>query len=87
MTIKKMIFGNTPSLAYGPGEVLHGFDSEAPEVSGDAYRSPRALALFEALNSTPHDDELVLGVLPDGRWALVGCEGEGHPFAIEDARN
>lgn len=83
MTIKKLIFSNTPALAYEPGEVLHGFNHEAPEVSGDAYQSPRSLALFAALNSTPDDDELVLGVLPDGRWALVGCECEGHPFALE----
>ena len=84
MTIKKMIFDNTPKLAYAPGEILYGFDPDAPEVSGGAYLSPRALALFEALNSTPDDHELVLGTLPDGRWALVGCDCEGHPFAIED---
>ena len=40
--IKTYEFGNTPSLAFEEGGVLHGFDYEAAEVSGDAYRSKRA---------------------------------------------
>lgn len=82
-TIQKYRFSNTPSLAYDPGEVLHGFNHEAPEVSGDAYQSTRALALFNAAGTTTDDEEMVLGVFPDGRWGLIGCEVEGHPFAVE----
>ena len=81
--IKTYEFGNAPSLAFEDGGVLHGFDYEAAEVSGDAYRSKRARALFKAAHSTPGDEEMTLGVLPGGRWALVGCECEGHPFAVE----
>ena len=81
--IKAYVFGNAPGLAFVEGGVLHGFDYEAAEVSGDAYRSKRALALFKAAHSAPGDEEMTLGVLPGGRWALVGCECEGHPFAVE----
>lgn len=81
--IKVMHFGNTPRLAYEPGGILFGFNQEAPEVSGDACQSDRAKALFDALNSKPEHYDLILGVLADGRWALVGCDCEGYPFAFE----
>ena len=81
--IKTYVFGNAPCLAFMEGGVLHGFDCETAEVSRDAYRSKRARALFKALHSTPDAEEMTLGVLPGGRWALVGCECEGLPFAVE----
>ena len=72
-----------PEAIFEPGEVLDGFADYALTV--DDYETDRARALFEALGASTEDEEYVLGVLPDGRWALVGLTVEGHKFAVEDA--
>ena len=82
-TVKKFIFSNCFVDPYAPGEVLEGFDPDRAEVSGDAYFSKRALALFKKVGTTPKDEEMVLGVLADGRWALIGPQVEGHSFVVE----
>ena len=61
--VKKFIFSNCSVDPYAPGEILEGFDPDGAEVSGEAYLSKRALALFKKLGTTPKDEEMVLGVL------------------------
>ena len=77
------VFANNPAGAVAEGCILAGFDATAAEVSGSAYQSQRALALFQALGTSPNDPEMVLGVLPDGRWALLGLMVTGHTCAVE----
>ena len=81
--IKTYVFGNAPCLAYEEGGVLHGFDHEAAEVSGGAYRSKRARALFKAAQSSPGGEETTLGGLPRAACECPHRPSEGHPFAVE----
>ncbi len=81
--VATFVFANTPSGALSEGCILAGFDSTTAEVSGSAYQSQRALALFQALGTTPNDPEMVLGKLPDSRWALLGLAVTGHTCAVE----
>lgn len=78
---------SNPESLFAEGSPLYGFDSSAlsgGEDEGD-YGTSRGRALFAALDSKPeYDDELILGRLPDGRWAIVGMSVEGHRFAVED---
>jgi hypothetical protein len=68
----------TPSADYEEGGELFGFNPD-----GDVdYSSDRARALYEHLGVS-RDSEYVLGSLPDGRWALVGLDLEGHRFVVE----
>jgi hypothetical protein len=79
--IATYLFGNTPEDAFDDGELLAGFDAEA--LSGDDDATDRAKALYAALDADPGDEEYRLGLLPDGRWALVGLLVADHDFAIE----
>jgi hypothetical protein len=73
---------HTPAADYEEGGALHGFNPDGPVD----YASDRARALYEALG-IPEEardaSEETLGTLPDGRWALVGLDVEGHQFAVE----
>ena len=51
--------------------------------SGDDYWTPRALALYAAMDASVDDYEYALCRLPDGRWALCGLTVEGHRYAVE----
>lgn len=79
-TIKVYTFSNSPSLAFEEGGPLSGYDADAVAVVPD---SERALALYTALEAQPNDCSYQLGVLADGRLALVGDTVEGHRFATE----
>jgi hypothetical protein len=81
--VTKYVFGNIPECAFSSGGLLERFDPDAAEVSGDAYFSKRAKALFKALSTSPKDEEMVMGTLPDGRWALMGLTISGYAFALE----
>ncbi len=79
MAIKTYTRTHTPAADYAEGGALHGFDRDG-EVD---HHSSRAKALYAALGALPDDEELVLGTLPDGRWALVGLDVAGHRFSVE----
>jgi hypothetical protein len=67
--------------------VLHGFKamgSFAALGGGLDGTSARAAALYKALGTKVADAEYTLGVLPDGRWALVGLPIEGQRYAVEE---
>lgn len=73
----------SPQADYADGAPLAGFDRDG---SVD-YASDRARSLYEALGvpeeARDADTEYTLGTLPDGRWALVGLDVEGHRYAVE----
>ncbi len=75
------VFGANPQEELTTG-ILAGFDREA--VSGDAYESERVQKLYEELFVHPEDTEFLLGVLPDGKFALLGYTLAGHRYAVED---
>ena len=77
------LFANAPADAFSPRGILAGFDGNATDVSGGAYQTNRAQALFKALGANPRDQKLVLGKLSDDRWALIGLAGIGHACAVE----
>lgn len=81
-TISLYTFGYVPQREFEDG-ALTGFDREALGTSD--YETPRAKALYAALEASTDDEEYTLGTLPDGRWALVGLTVTGHPFAVESA--
>ena len=81
--VTKYVFGPIPECAFSSGGILEGFDPDAAEIDRDAYLSKRAKALYKALSTSPKDEEMVLGTLPDGRWALVGLTISGSAFALE----
>ena len=76
-------FGATPSYEFDDlVGTLHGFDQEHRDVwEGDQARWS---ALYAALDTSEDDEETVPGVLPDGRYALIGLTVSDHPFAVED---
>lgn len=70
-------FGTTPSL------VLKDWDYESMDARD--YVTPRALALYEALEADPADEEYVLARhRSEDRWGLFGFTREGHAFAVEE---
>ncbi len=73
-----------PSALYDdPESPLYGFDVTA--VSGPDYDTPQAKALYDALGTGLDDEEMILGALPNGKWALVGLAVQGHIFAVGPA--
>ena len=83
MSINTYTRSAAPFADYADGGILNGFDRD-----GDVdYASDRARRLYEELGlpeeSRDADTEYTLGSLPDGRWALVGLDIEGHRFAVE----
>jgi hypothetical protein len=87
--IKVYKFGPTPDVEFEKGNILAGFNED--DLGMDDYKSARSLRLYKALGlSTKNpgmlDEEMVLGSLPGGRWALVGLTVDGHEFAVEVRR-
>jgi len=76
--IQLYVFGRDPQSVFEPGGYLAGFDPD-----GDTYPGRRANELFTALKTDADNDEVGLGTLPDGRWAIVGKIAEGELFAAE----
>lgn len=79
-TVDAYVFGGDPEEEFESG-LLTGFDRDA--LSGHDYESVRAKQLYSRLEASMEDDEYTLGVLPDGRWALVGITESGYKFAVE----
>jgi hypothetical protein len=82
-------FGPTPDVEFEKGNILAGFNED--DLGMDDYKSARSLRLYKALglpidNPELLDDDMVLGTLPGGRWALVGLTVDGHEFAVEERR-
>jgi hypothetical protein len=73
--IRIMTFSSMPELA------VEGWDPNA--VVGDAYSTPRARRLYDALGVSPDDEEYCLAQHTDGRWALIGLTVTGHRYAEE----
>lgn len=73
----------THVLGVHPNEAFEGWDPN--KCHGRDYESQRAIALFEAIEANPDDDEYVLCKAQDGsgRWALFGLCVTGHPYAVE----
>lgn len=76
-TIEIKTFSTMPELA------MEGWDPNA--CSAPDYETPRAAALYEALDVSLRDDEYALARHTDGRWGLFGLTVEGHRFAVEVA--
>jgi hypothetical protein len=75
-------FGPNPEVAFEKGHRLAGFDDEGLGM-GD-YSSARAARLYKALGTANDDEEMVLGTLPGGRWAMIGLTVDGHEYAVEE---
>lgn len=74
-------FDSRPELVFE----LDGLLFAAEDLSGaGVYESKRADRLYEALGVSSDDLEYSLLECPDGRWALVGMQVEGHSFAVEE---
>jgi hypothetical protein len=79
-------FGEDRTAPYLPGGPLHivAWNSKY-NPKGEDYESDRAVELYKALGVKPGGCEWVLGLLPDGRWCLVGCDYVGAKFAVENS--
>lgn len=82
MTATVHTYSGDPDRLFERGGPLEGFHSVMSE--GD-YATDRASALYAALDVIPEtDEEFVLGLLPDDRWALVGMDLESDRYAVEE---
>ncbi len=77
-----IVTGRTVALRpFDPGETLAGFDPLA--VSAADQQSARASRLIAMLGIEPHDPNVLLGVLSDGRWAAVRLGEYPTRYAVE----
>lgn len=80
-TIKIFLRSHNPEADYREGGPLYGFNEDA--VTIDPAQEERAADLYRALGVARDDADYCIGVLVDGRWALVGLDMEGHQCAAE----
>jgi hypothetical protein len=73
--IKVMTFSTMPELA------LEGWDPNACDAAD--YATPRAKALYSALDVSESDETYALAASADGRWALIGLTVTAHQYAVE----
>lgn len=81
MAIKIFTRSPTPDADYREGGPLDGFDADAITLAHD--EDERAMELYNALGVARDDADYSIGLLTDGRWALVGLDVAGHRAAVE----